>query len=86
MKSFLLSVIAAVAMTVGVLGAAGPAQATPAIPVPLAPGDGMQPGDSIDGMDAVMMIDRMMWECMYGGAPGIPRAVLQDRGVQFVCT
>lgn len=85
MKSFLFSVVAAAVMALSLFGVAGTAQASPAIPVPAAPGDGMVPGDSIDGTDAMMMVQRMMWECMYGGNPGVPRAILQDRGVQFVC-
>lgn len=85
MRSCLFTVLSVAALAFGSLGAAGAAQSTPAAPVPLAPGDDMVPGDSMDGADAVMMIQRMMWECMYGGAPGIPRAVKQDRGVQFVC-
>lgn len=84
MKSFLLSAVAATVMALSLFGA-GSASASPAIPVPLAPGDGMVPGDSIDGADAMMMVQHMMWECMYGGNPGVPRAILQDRGVQFVC-
>jgi len=64
------------------LGAAvvcpGPASARPAEPVPAA-------DQQMDGMDAVMMIDRSMWECMYGANPGIPRAVSNDRGVMFYC-
>lgn len=81
MKSFTISAIAAAAMTVAALGLAGPVQAEPAAPEPMPP-----VGTVLDGDQAMMMVSRMMYECMWGGAPGVPRAVLQDRGVQFVCT
>lgn len=80
MKSFTIGAIAAAAMTVAALGLAGPVQADPAAPEPMPAA-----GTVMDGDDAVMMVNRMMYECMYGGTPGVPRAVLQDRGIQFVC-
>lgn len=88
MKSFTLSAIAAVAVTAAALGLAEPVAAAPSTPIPLQPGDELTPGadgSMVEGDEAMMMVSRMMYECMWGGAPGIPQAVRMDRGVQFVC-
>lgn len=96
MKSLTRSAIAVAAMTAAALGLAGPVEATPstpiplqpAAPIPLQPGDEPMPGadgSMVEGDAAMMMVSRMMYDCMWGGEPGIPQAVRQDRGVQFVC-
>ncbi len=81
MKSFTINAIAAVAMVIGALGLAGAANAAPWGPLPQQPGDEQQ----AEGDDAMMMVSRAMYDCMWGSSPGIPRAVLNDRGVMFTC-